>query len=226
MKLLIERNATDVFDCIVEEVVLNENTRVKQYWINGPFLQAEIKNHNRRKYPSKIMEREAMRYIREKIDDNQGVGELGHPDNPTINLDRVSHKIIMLRQEGNNWLGKAKVLDTPMGKIVKNLMDEGIKFGVSSRGLGSLKEENGVNIVCDDFYLVTPADIVADPSGPNCWVESVMEGREWAFAGDGKIYEKAKQGIEASVVKGKVDELKLLVVFDSILDSIAHKHRI
>lgn len=175
MKLLIERNTFDVFDCIVEETVLNENTRSKQYWINGPFLQAEVKNHNRRKYPSKIMEREALRYIREKIDDNQGVGELGHPDNPTINLDRVSHKIIMLRQEGNNWLGKAKVIDTPMGKIVKNLMDEGIKFGVSSRGLGSLKEENGVNIVCDDFYLVTPADIVADPSGPNCWVESIME---------------------------------------------------
>jgi len=199
MKLLIERNTFDVFDCIVEETILNENTRTKQYWINGPFLQAEVKNHNRRKYPSKIMEREALRYIREKIDDNQGVGELGHPDNPTINLDRVSHKIIMLRQEGNNWLGKAKVIDTPMGKIVKNLMDEGIKFGVSSRGLGSLKEENGVNIVCDDFYLVTPADIVADPSAPDAFVRGIFEGKEWIYE-NGIIKEKQietyKQAIE------------------------------
>lgn len=222
MKLLIERNVTDQFDTIIEEIMVNEN-RVKQYWINGPFLQAEIKNHNRRMYPSKIMEREATRYIKEKIEDNQGLGELGHPDNPTINLDRVSHKIIMLTREGNNWIGKAKVIDTPLGKIVKNLMDEGIKFGVSSRGLGSLKEENGVNIVCEDYYLVTPADIVADPSGPNCWVESVMEGREWAFAGDGKIYEKAKEAIEQSVVKGKVDELKLLVAFENIIGEIARK---
>lgn len=222
MKLLIERNVTELFDCIIEEAMLNEN-RIKQYWINGPFLQAEIKNHNRRMYPSKIMEREATRYIKEKIEDNQGLGELGHPDNPTINLDRVSHKIIMLTREGNNWIGKAKVIDTPLGKIVKNLMDEGIKFGVSSRGLGSLKEENGVNIVCEDYYLVTPADIVADPSGPNCWVESVMEGREWAFAGDGKIYEKAKEEINRSVVKGKVDELKLLVAFETVLNQIAQK---
>ena len=223
MKLLIERNVTELFDCIIEETLLNENTKVKQYWINGPFLQAEIKNHNRRMYPSKIMEREAIRYIKEKIDDNQGVGELGHPDNPTINLDRVSHKIIMLTKEGNNWIGKAKVIDTPLGKIVKNLMDEGIKFGVSSRGLGSLKEENGVNIVCEDFFLVTPADIVADPSGPNCWVDSVMEGREWAFAGDGKIYERAKEEIDKSIVKGRVNELKLLVAFDNIINEIAKK---
>jgi hypothetical protein len=115
------------------------------------------------------------------------------------------------------------VIDTPLGKIVKNLMDEGIKFGVSSRGLGSLKEENGVNIVCEDFYLVTPADIVSDPSGPNCWVESVMEGREWAFAGDGKIYEKAKAEISNSVVKGKIDEMRLLVTFENIISEIARK---
>jgi len=106
MKLLIERNVTELFDCIIEEAMLNEN-RIKQYWINGPFLQAEIKNHNRRMYPSKIMEREATRYIKEKIEDNQGLGELGHPDNPTINLDRVSHKIIMLTREGNNWQRKS-----------------------------------------------------------------------------------------------------------------------
>ena len=222
MKLLIERNVTELFDCIIEETLLNES-KVKQYWINGPFLQAEIKNHNRRMYPSKIMEREAARYVKEKIEDNQGVGELGHPDNPTINLDRVSQKIVMLTREGNNWIGRAKVIDTPLGKIVKNLMDEGIKFGVSSRGLGSLKEENGVNIVCEDFYLVTPADIVSDPSGPNCWVESVMEGREWAFAGDGKIYEKAKAEISNSVVKGKIDEMRLLVTFENIISEIARK---
>lgn len=223
MKLLIERNVNDLFDCVIEEVQLNEGIKEKQYWINGPFLQAEIKNHNRRMYPSKIMEREANRYVTEKINDNQGVGELGHPDNPTINLDRVSHKIINLRREGNNWIGKAKVIDTPLGKIVKNLMDEGIKFGVSSRGLGSLKEENGINVVCEDYHLVTPADIVADPSGPNCWVESITEGREWAFGGDGKIYETAKQGIDKSFSKGKIDELKLLVVFENILNDIANK---
>ena len=220
MKLLIERNVNDQFDCMIEELILNEN-RIKQYFINGPFLQAEVKNHNRRLYPNKIMEREALRYIKEKIEDNQGVGELGHPDNPTINLDRVSHKIVSLKREGTNWIGKAKVIDTPLGKIVKNLMDEGIKFGVSSRGLGSLKEENGVNIVCEDFYLVTPADIVADPSGPNCWVESVMEGKEWAFANDGKIYEKARNEIENAKTKGKVDEMKLLITFESILNQIA-----
>mgnify|MGYP003587793550 CR=1 FL=1 len=107
MRLLIERNVTEVFDCIVEEVALNESTKVKNYWINGPFLQAEVKNHNRRMYPSKIMEREASRYIKEKIGDNQGVGELGHPDNPTINLDRVSHKIVMLQREGMNWIRKS-----------------------------------------------------------------------------------------------------------------------
>lgn len=222
MKLLIERNVTDQFDTIIEEIMVNES-RVKQYWINGPFLQAEIKNHNRRMYPSKIMEREASRYIKEKIGDNQGVGELGHPDNPTINLDRVSHKIIMLTREGTNWIGKAKIVDTPNGRIVKNLMDEGIKFGVSSRGLGSLKEENGVNIVCEDYYLVTPADIVADPSGPDCWSNAVIEGREWSFNGNGELYEKARKGIDESVVKGRIDEMKLLVIFESIINNLNKK---
>ena len=146
MKLLIERNANTSFNCIVEEIN-NEQSKEKQYWITGPFLQGEVKNENKRIYPSKTLNREAVRYIKEKINDNQAVGELGHPEQPPINLDRVSHKIISLVQDGNNWIGKAKILSTPNGNIVKNLMDEGIKFGVSSRGLGSIKEENGASLV-------------------------------------------------------------------------------
>jgi hypothetical protein len=171
------------------------------------------------------MEREARRYVTEKINSNQATGELGHPENPSINLDRVSHKIIMLQQEGTNWIGKAKVIDTPFGKIVKNLMDEGIKFGVSSRGLGSLQEKNGVNVVCEDYYLVTPADIVSEPSGPNCWVNAVMEKKEWAFDNDGILYEKAVNNINNSYSRGKVDELKLLLAFESLLTDLSCKSK-
>lgn len=220
MRLLIERNLDD-FDTIVEEIVLNES-KEKTYWINGPFLQSEIKNHNRRLYPKNILAKEAKRYISEKIQDHQGVGELGHPDSPSINLDRVSHKIMSLSEDGNNWIGKAKIIDTPFGKIVKNLMDEKIKFGVSSRGLGSLKEESGVNVVCEDYYLITPADIVSDPSGPNCFVNAVMENREWVFA-DGKLIEKEdhiKSIINNAAAKHQLDEAGLLRVFNKILNLI------
>lgn len=175
MKLLIEKTTDFESLCIVEEIIAEGAANQKSYYIQGPFLQSEVKNHNRRLYPRSVMENEVLRYTRVKLDDNQAVGELGHPDTPSINLDRVSHKIIELRADGNNWLGKAKVLDTPLGKIVKNLMDEKVKFGVSSRGLGSLKEVNGVNIVQNDYMLVTPADIVSDPSGPDCWATAVME---------------------------------------------------
>lgn len=227
MKLLIERNVNDLFDCVIEESLLNE-TKIQKYWINGPFLQAEIKNRNQRMYPSNIMEREVMRYIKEKIDDNQGVGELGHPDNPTINLDRVSHKIVSLIRDGNNWIGKAKVLDTPLGKIVKNLMDEGIKFGVSSRGLGSLKESGGMNVVCEDYYLVTPADIVSDPSGPSCYVEAVYEGREWAFGDNGELINLKPEIIKTldksvTPVSG-INELKLLSFFETMIEKIIQKN--
>jgi hypothetical protein len=222
MRLLIERNL-DEFDTVVEEIVLNESTKEKAYWINGPFLQSEIKNHNRRMYPKKVLAKEASRYIKEKIEDHQSVGELGHPDSPTINLDRVSHKIVSLSEDGNNWIGKAKIIDTPFGKIVKNLMDEKVKFGVSSRGLGSLKEEGGVNIVCEDYYLITPADIVSDPSGPNCFVNAVMENREWAWDSSGRLIEReteVKKIITTAASKHKLDEDGLLKVFNQIISLI------
>jgi hypothetical protein len=178
-----------------------------------------VKNHNRRIYRKPVMMKEVQRYTSAKLNDNQAVGELGHPDTPTINLDRVSHKIISLTEDGNNWIGKAKVLDTPFGKIVKNLMDEKVKFGVSSRGLGSLKEVNGINEVQDDFYLITPADIVSDPSGPDCFVTAMMEGREWVWENDKLIQqEKAvKEVVEQAARRHRLDEAGLLHVFDQIL---------
>jgi hypothetical protein len=218
MKLLIEKTSGLETTCLVEEVI-QEGVTSKAYWIQGPFLQSEVKNHNRRIYRKPVMMKEVQRYTSAKLNDNQAVGELGHPDTPTINLDRVSHKIISLTEDGNNWIGKAKVLDTPFGKIVKNLMDEKVKFGVSSRGLGSLKEVNGINEVQDDFYLITPADIVSDPSGPDCFVTAMMEGREWVWENDKLIQqEKAvKEVVEQAARRHRLDEAGLLHVFDQIL---------
>ena len=167
---------------VVEEVryLTEENTMgQKEHYIEGVFLQAERQNRNGRVYPMDILQREVARYTSNYIMQNRAFGELGHPDTPTINLDRVSHMIKDLRQEGTNYIGKAKILDTPYGKIVKNLIDEGARLGVSSRGLGSLKPKNGVNLVQDDFYLATAADIVADPSAPDAFVRGIMEGKEW-----------------------------------------------
>ena len=153
----------------------------KNYKIRGPFLQAEIKNRNGRIYPMHILEKEVGRYNKEYIQKNRAFGELGHPDGPTVNLERVSHMITNLHPDGTNFLGEAKVLDTPYGKIVKNLIDEGAKLGVSSRGMGSLVPMRGAQVVKDDFYLATAADIVADPSAPNAFVEGIMEGKEWVW---------------------------------------------
>lgn len=154
----------------------------KNYFIEGVFLQSEIKNRNQRWYPKDTMLGEVTRYNREYVETNRAFGELGHPEGPTINLDRVSHMIVSLKEDGNNFMGRAKIMDTPMGKIVKNLLDEGAKLGVSSRGLGSLKVNNeGVNEVQKDFYLSTAADIVADPSAPAAFVQGIMEGRDWMF---------------------------------------------
>ena len=159
----------------------DETTGKKNYKIRGPFLQAEVKNRNGRIYPLPILEKEVNRYNKEYIQKNRAFGELGHPDGPTVNLERVSHMITGLHPDGNNFIGEAKVMDTPYGKIVKNLIDEGAKLGVSSRGMGSLEPRRGVNFVKDDFYLATAADIVADPSAPNAFVEGIMEGREWVW---------------------------------------------
>ena len=154
----------------------------KQYFIEGVFMQSDVKNRNGRVYPQSILTKEIERYNEEFVQQNRAMGELGHPEGPTVNLERVSHIIKDLRVEGKNVYGKAKILETPMGKIAKNLLNEGCKFGVSSRGMGSLQEKNGVNYVQDDFMLAT-VDIVADPSAPNAFVNGIMEGKEWIWEG-------------------------------------------
>ena len=172
MKLITE--VTESLQYLAEE-----KDGKKSLYIEGPFLQAEVVNRNGRKYLKETMAKEVQRYTEQYINKNRAFGELGHPDTPSINLDRVSHLVVGLRQEGNDWIGKAKILDTPMGTIVKNLIEGGAQIGVSSRGMGSLKSVNGVNIVQDDFHLATAADIVADPSAPNAFVQGIMEGKEW-----------------------------------------------
>jgi len=153
----------------------------KSYMIEGIFMQGNKKNRNGRVYPMQVLQREVKRYTDEYIDKNRAYGELGHPQGPTINLDRVSHMIKELYQDGDNFRGKAKIMDTPMGKIVKNLMDEGATLGVSTRGMGSLRSKGGANEVQDDFMLATAGDIVADPSAPDAFVEGIMEGKEWVW---------------------------------------------
>ena len=153
----------------------------KNYKIKGIFLQADIKNRNGRVYPMEVLEKEVGRYNKKFINEKRAYGELGHPDGPTVNLERVSHMVTELYPDGKNFIGEAKIMETPMGKIVKSLMNEGGKLGVSSRGMGSLDQKNGANYVRDDFYLATAADIVADPSAPNAFVEGIMEGKEWVW---------------------------------------------
>ena len=153
----------------------------KNYKIKGVFLQADIKNRNGRIYPMEVLEKEVAKYNRNFIREKRAYGELGHPEGPTVNLERVSHLTTSLVPDGTNFIGEAKIMETPMGKIVKSLMDEGCKLGVSSRGMGSLQQRGGTNYVNDDFYLATAADIVADPSAPNAFVEGIMEGKEWVW---------------------------------------------
>ena len=153
----------------------------KNYKIKGVFLQADIKNRNGRVYPMAVLEKEVAKYNRNFIREKRAYGELGHPEGPTVNLERVSHLTTSLVPDGKNFIGEAKIMETPMGKIVKSLMDEGCKLGVSSRGMGSLQQKGGTNYVKDDFYLATAADIVADPSAPNAFVEGIMEGKEWVW---------------------------------------------
>ena len=163
------------------KVITEEKGGVKSLYIQGPFLVAEKKNRNGRMYKTETLAKEVNRYNEEYVQKNRAFGELGHPDSPSINLDRVSHLITNLKQEESVWVGKAKILETPMGKIAKSLMEGGATLGVSSRGMGSLKEVNGVNVVQDDYYLATAADIVADPSAPGAFVSGIMEGKEWVW---------------------------------------------
>ena len=165
----------------VEYITEEKEGGGKNYKIRGIFMQADIKNRNGRVYPMEVLDEEVKKYNKNFIQQNRAFGELGHPDGPTVNLERVSHMITSLKPDGKNFIGEAKIMDTPMGKIVKNLMDEGAKLGVSSRGMGSLRQKGGANVVSDDFYLATAADIVADPSAPNAFVEGIMEGKEWVW---------------------------------------------
>ena len=196
MKLITEQ---------IEEVkfLTEDNNGTKSHYIQGVFLQGEIKNRNGRVYPIDILEREVGRYTEQNISKNRALGELGHPEGPTVNLDRASHKIESLVREGNNYIGKAKILDTPMGQIAKSLLGEGVSLGVSSRGVGSLREMGGANYVRDDYQLATAADIVADPSAPDAFVEGIMEGKEWVWD-NGLLKEQEissiKKGIDAATL--------------------------
>ena len=177
-------NTVKLFSEAVDEVEYITEAKEgggKNYKIKGIFLQADIKNRNGRIYPMEILEKEVTRYNKKFINENRAYGELGHPEGPTVNLERVSHIVTELYPDGKNFVGEAKIMETPMCKIVKNIMDEGCKLGVSSRGMGSLDQKNGANYVRDDFYLATAADIVADPSAPNAFVEGSMEGKEWVW---------------------------------------------
>ena len=176
----------------------------KSHFIEGVFLQAEISNKNGRKYPFKTLEREVAKYDESYIRKGRALGELGHPDGPSINLDKVSHKIESLRAEGNNFIGRAKILDTPNGRIAKSLLDEGVRLGVSSRGMGSLKQQEGCNVVQDDFMLATAADIVADPSAPDAFVDGIMEGKEWVWD-NGILKESA-----VAQLKQEIDQATLI----------------
>ena len=195
----------------------------KKLYIEGVFLQGEIKNRNGRMYPLSTLSKEVNRYCETFVNKGRALGELGHPDGPTVNLDRVSHKIVSLKENGSNFIGKAKIMNTPMGNIAKNLIDEGVKLGVSSRGIGSLKmTREGVNIVGDDFMLATAADIVADPSAPDAFVEGIMEGKDWVWDGGilrEKYAEKTYKTINTLVDQKKLDEQKLNL-FNDFLNSI------
>ena len=195
----------------------------KSLYIEGVFLQGEIKNRNGRMYPMETLRREVNRYNESYIQAGRALGELGHPGGPTVNLDRVSHKIVSLKESGSNFIGKAKILNTPMGKIASSLIDEGVKLGVSSRGIGSLKmTREGINIVGDDFMLATAADIVADPSAPDAFVNGIMEGKEWIW-NNGRLTEAQvsdmKRYIDTSASKTQLIE-RQIQVFDQFLKSL------
>ena len=206
----------------VEFIVENHNGK-KSLYIEGVFLQGNIKNRNGRMYPMETLRREVSRYSENHIQSGRALGELGHPDGPTVNLDRVSHKIVSLRESGSNFIGKAKILSTPMGKIAESLISEGVKLGVSSRGVGSLKMTNeGHKVVGEDFMLATAADIVADPSAPDAFVQGIMEGKEWVWDGGilrEKYATKTYARINTLVDQKKLDEQKL-DLFNNFLNNL------
>jgi hypothetical protein len=203
------------------EYLIEEKNGKKEYKIRGVFLQSEIKNRNGRVYPTEILVREVNRYTKEFINKNRAFGELGHPDGPTVNLERVCHMVKSLKQDGKDFIGEAKIMDTPYGKIVKGLIDEGAQLGVSSRGMGSLITRNGVNYVNDDFYLATAADIVADPSAPDAFVQGIMESKEWVW-NNGVLHQVDLENWKKQVQEARrpILEQAKLKVFQSFLTKL------
>jgi len=221
MKLITEVN---------EQVryITEEKNGKKALYIEGVFLQSNIKNRNGRMYPGEIMGKEINRYMKEAVENNRAFGELGHPDGPSINLDRVSHMIVSLKEDGDNYIGKAKLMDTPMGNIAKGLIEGGAKLGVSSRGMGTLKaNKEGINEVQDDFYLATAADIVADPSAPDAFVQGIMENKEWVVV-NGVWTEQACDMSKKLIKKASRKELEeaKLRVFESFLNRVSRKTKV
>ena len=215
MKLITEEIAS------VKFITEGKGAKKKMY-IEGVFLQGDIKNRNGRMYPVNTLAKEVGRYNESFVQKGRALGELGHPEGPTVNLDRVSHKITSLRQEGNNFIGKAQLLETPMGKIAKSLIGEGVTLGVSSRGVGSLKENsNGCKVVGEDFMLATAADIVADPSAPDAFVSGIMEGKEWVWEGGilrEQLAQKTEKRINTLVDQKALEEHKLNLFNDFLLN--------
>ena len=205
------------------EVIVESRNGKKNLYIEGVFLQSEMKNRNGRMYPKQTLMREVGRYNENFVEKGRALGELGHPDGPTVNLDRVSHKIVSLKESGNNFIGKAKILSTPMGKIASNLLGEGVKLGVSSRGVGSLNKTNeGYSVVGEDFTLATAADIVADPSAPDAFVDGIMEGKEWVWEGTilrERKAEEIKNRVDTLVSQKRLEEQKLNL-FNEFINSL------
>lgn len=203
------------------EYITEEKDGKKFLFLTGPFLVAEEKNKNNRLYEFNTMRKEVARYTEEYINKNRALGELGHPETPSINLDRVSHMIVSLKEEGNRWVGKAKILETPMGNIVKNLIEGGAQLGVSSRGMGSLKNVNGVNVVQSDFFLATAADIVLDPSAPGAFVQGIMENREWMLI-DGVWTEANRDAAVKEIRKASRKEIEAvsLHIFENFIKKL------
>jgi len=214
MKLITE-NIEDI------QILTEEKDGKKNLYIEGVFLQSEIKNRNGRIYPFSVLEKEVGRYNEEYVKTGRALGELGHPDGPTVNLDRVSHRITSLKAEGNNFIGKAQILATPMGNIAKSLLEEGVKLGVSSRGMGSINRQENANYVMDDFMLATAADIVADPSAPDAFVNGIMEGKEWVWD-NGILQEKtvAKYQRHINESSRREMEARTLQVFEHFLSNL------
>jgi hypothetical protein len=215
MKLI--REEIETVDFIVEE----KNGK-KSMFIEGIFLQGDLKNRNGRMYPMECLRREVQRYNENHVQAGRALGELGHPDGPTVNLDRVSHKIVSLKENGTNFIGKAKILSTPMGKIAESLISEGVKLGVSSRGIGSITQREGVSVVGNDFMLSTAADIVSDPSAPDAFVEGIMEGKDWIWDGGilrEKYVAKTYKQINTLVTQRQLDEKKI-DLFNDFLNNL------